>query len=190
MSDRETHIARAFEQLECAGISKEAREVVEAVVDGRYSGAVNRPRIAGLFEAAKLYTVYVKLPEGTCDLCFGEGTLRDNKVCHRCKGTGNKSLPTFEDVKGIYADCPTCGGSGDILCQIEVNGSKTYGVCPTCEGSGEVPSPSSKCRGKRDEKVSCPTCGGSGEEPFGDIPYSHKFTQGKCPTCQGTCKEA
>lgn len=72
-----------------------ALDIIKAVLDGKYSGAVNRPRIAGLFDAAKLYTVYVKLPEGTGDLCFGEGTLQDNKVCHRCKGTGDKPCPTI-----------------------------------------------------------------------------------------------
>ena len=69
-------------------ISDEALTIIEAVLAGRVSKGVNRPRIAGLFEAAKVYTVYTDLPEDMCDLCFGGGKLRDNKVCHRCNGTG------------------------------------------------------------------------------------------------------
>lgn len=29
--------------------------------------------------------------------------------------------------------CPTCGGTGSVLCQVELDGSKTYGGCPDCK---------------------------------------------------------
>lgn len=74
------------------------------------------------------------------------------RYCHQCDPPGfkqygvvvptDKPLPTFEDMKGIYADnpCPTCGGSGESWEErSDVNGRFNVKPCPECRGKHFIP---------------------------------------------------
>lgn len=45
-------------------------------------------------------------------------------------------LAAWSVIKPYDKPCSTCGGSGYIFCQTEIDGSKTYGSCPTCHSKG------------------------------------------------------
>lgn len=122
MSDRETHLARAFEQLECAGISKEVREVVEAVVGG-----------AEIFLDAGGYWVSTTVIKSwlTCGECW---KFKDHCEANECPADSEADPICFEPIP-TDKPCSTCEGSGDD----PVGGfnAEYDPPCDDCHGTGK-----------------------------------------------------